>query len=227
MSSVALDGAAGHAQRLHAADRDARQRDGRWHSRRRRHQALRRRLRALGHGAERDPHRAVEQIPGAADVSVEQLTGQAMLTIDVDREAAGRYGIDVARCSSRRVARARARSGEVIAGQRRFDLVLRLDDDARSSVDRIGRILLRSSTGAQVSLSTVARIEIVEGPSTIQREWAKRRVVIQANARDRDVGSFVADVRRACWTRTSIFQMATTPASADSSSTRSAPSNDS
>ena len=140
---------------------------------------------------------AVEQIPGAADVSVEQLTGQSVLAIDVDREAAGRYGINVSEVLDVVESLGARHVGEVSAGQRRFDLVLRLDDEVRRSVDQIGRILLRSSTGAQVSLSTVARIEIVEGPSTIQRGWAKRRVVIQANARDRDVGSFVADVRRA------------------------------
>lgn len=141
--------------------------------------------------------RAVEKVPGAADVTVEQLTGQAMLTIDVDRQAAGRYGIPVGEILEVVDSLGTRKVGQVIDGQRRFDLVLRLGDGARSSADRIGQVLIRNDAGAQVPLSSLADIEVVEGPSTIQREWAKRRVVIQANVRGRDVGSFVGDVRRA------------------------------
>lgn len=140
--------------------------------------------------------RAIEELPGAADVTVEQLTGQAMLTIDVDRQAAGRYGIPVGEILEMVESLGTRKVGEVVEGQRRFDLVLRLGDDARSSAERIGQVLIRTEGGAQVPLSSVADIEVVEGPSTIQREWAKRRVVIQANVRGRDEGSFVADVRR-------------------------------
>jgi cobalt-zinc-cadmium resistance protein CzcA len=141
--------------------------------------------------------RTVERISGAADVTVEQLTGQAVLAIDVDRQAAGRYGIPVGRILDVIESLGTRRIGQVVEGQRRFDLVLRIGDDDRSSAQRIGRMLIRDEAGAQVPLSSVARIELVEGPSTIQREWAKRRVIVQANVRGRDVGSFVGDVRRA------------------------------
>jgi len=140
--------------------------------------------------------RVVEEVPGAADVTVEQLTGQAMLTIDVDRQAAGRYGIPVGEILSVVESLGTRKVGQVIDGQRRFDLVLRLGDDARSSAARIGQVLIHTEGGAQLPLSSVANIQVAEAPSTIQREWAKRRVVIQANVRGRDVGSFVADVRR-------------------------------
>ncbi len=140
--------------------------------------------------------RAVEEVPGAADVTVEQLTGQAMLTIDVDRHAAGRYGIPAGKVLEVVESLGTRKVGQVIDGQRRFDLVLRLGDDARASAERIGQILIHTEGGAQVLLSSVADIRVAEGPSTIQREWAKRRVVVQANVRGRDVGSFVADVRR-------------------------------
>src|SRR5690606_36910591 len=113
-----------------------------------------------------------------------------------DRPAGGRYGIPVGEILEMVESLGTRKVGEVIEGQRRFDLVLRLGDDARSSAERIGQVLIRTEGGAQVPLSSVAAIEVVEGPSTIQREWAKRRVVIQANVRGRDVGSFVADVRR-------------------------------
>lgn len=140
--------------------------------------------------------RAVEQIPGAADVTVEQLTGQAMLAIEVDRQAAGRYGIAVSEVLDVIESLGTRKVGEVIEGQRRFDLVLRLGDDARSSAERIGQILIHTGSGAQVPLSAVTDIEVAQGPSAIQREWAKRRVVVQANVRGRDVASFVADLRR-------------------------------
>lgn len=140
--------------------------------------------------------RAVEQIPGAVDVTVEQLTGQAMLAVEVDRQAAGRYGIAMGEILRVVESLGTQPIGEVVQGQRRFDLVLRLSEDARASAEQIGQVLIRSETGAQVPLSSVADIQLVEGPSSIQREWAKRRIVIQANVRGRDVGSFVADVRQ-------------------------------
>jgi cobalt-zinc-cadmium resistance protein CzcA len=140
--------------------------------------------------------RAVEEIPGAADVSVEQLTGQAMLAIDIDRRAAGRYGIPAGEILDVIESLGTRKVGEVVEGQRRFDLVLRLGNDAASSADRIRKILMHTASGAQVPLGAVAKIAVVEGPSTIQREWARRRVIVQANVRGRDVGSFVPDVRR-------------------------------
>lgn len=136
-------------------------------------------------------------IPGAADVTLEQLTGQAMLTIDIDRQAAGRYGIPVGEILQVVESFGTRKVGQVVEGQRRFDLVLRLADDASSSAEKLRKVLIRTQAGAQVPLSSVAKIEVVEGPSTIQREWAKRRVVVQANVRGRDLGGFVADARAA------------------------------
>lgn len=140
--------------------------------------------------------RAIEKIPGAVDVTVEQLTGQAMLTIEIDREASGRYGVPVGDILGVIDSIGTRKVGEVIQGQRRFDLVLRLGDESRSSAEKIGQILVHTSDGVKVPLSSLAHIQLVEGPSSIQREWAKRRVTVQANVRDRDIGSFVADVRR-------------------------------
>ncbi len=138
---------------------------------------------------------AVEQIPGAEDVTVEQLTGQAMLAIDIDRQAAGRYGVLAGEILEVVDSLGTRKVGEVVEGQRRFDLVLRLGEDARSSAERIGRLLIHTESGAQVPLSALADIEVFEGPSTIQRQWAQRRVIVQSNVRGRDVGSFVREVR--------------------------------
>ena len=140
--------------------------------------------------------RAVEGIPGAADVSVEQLTGQAMLVIDIRPEDAGRYGVEVGDLLDLVESLGTRRVGEVVEGQRRFDLVLRLAEDVRRTRDRIRQLPIRTADGTQKRLSELADVTVVEGPSTIQREWAKRRVIVQVNVRGRDVGSFVADVRR-------------------------------
>jgi len=138
---------------------------------------------------------ALERIPGAADVSTEQLTGQALLAIEVDREAAGRLGVSAGQVLETVEALGTRKVGEVIEGQRRFDLVLRLNEDQRSSAEAVSAILLRSESGALIPLGQLARIEVVDGPSSIQREWAKRRVIVQANVRGRDIDSFVGDVR--------------------------------
>lgn len=141
--------------------------------------------------------RAIEGLPGASDVSVEQLSGQATLTIAVDREAAGRLGVPVGEILEVVESLGTRKVGEVVEGQRRFDLVLRLADDERGSAEAIGAILVRTREGVQVPLAALADIAIVEGPATISREWAKRRVTVQANVRGRDVGSFVAEARAA------------------------------
>jgi len=139
----------------------------------------------------------VETIPGATDVSVDQLTGLPMLAIEVDREAAGRHGIPVAEILEVVDALGTRKVGEVIEGQRRFDLVLRLDEASRQSAERIGQILVSTPAGRRMPLKALAKINVIEGPSTINREWARRRISVQVNVRDRDVGSFVAEVRAA------------------------------
>lgn len=139
---------------------------------------------------------AVEAISGARDVTVEQLTGQPTLVVAVDREAAGRYGVPVEDILDLVESLGRRKLGQVIEGQRRFDLVLRLSDPSAESVRGIRDLLIRTESGTQVRLGTVAKVEVVEGPSSVQREWGRRRIVVQANVRGRDLGSFVADVRR-------------------------------
>ena len=80
--------------------------------------------------------------------------------------------------------------------ERRFPIAVRLDDQYRADVASVGRILVTAAGGERIPLGRLAEISTTEGPSTINREWAKRRVVVQANVRGRDVGSYVAEVRR-------------------------------
>jgi cobalt-zinc-cadmium resistance protein CzcA len=143
----------------------------------------------------------LEGIPGAADIAVEQLTGQSVVAIAVDREAAARYAIGVGEVLGAVEALGTRPVGEVFEGQRRFDLVLRVGDDTARSPESLERLLLRTASGALVPLGAVADVSLVEGPSTIQRQWGQRRITVQANVRGRDLGSFVGEVRSALHAR--------------------------
>ncbi len=137
-------------------------------------------------------------IPGAADVSVEQATGLPVLTVLPDREAIARYGLDIADLQT--LART-ALGGEVASqlyqGDRRFDIVVRLADDLREDTDALGRLPLPLPEGGFVPLSEIASIELVTGFNQVNRENGKRRVVVTANVRGRDLGSFVVEIQAA------------------------------
>ncbi len=140
---------------------------------------------------------AIARIPGAADVAVEQITGQPILRVEVDREAVARFGIAVEEVLELVETVGTRRVGEVVEGQMRFDLVLRLDERFREDRRRIEQLLVSAPDGQRVPLGRLSRITVEQGPSTITREWARRRITVQANVRDRDVGSFLSDVRAA------------------------------
>jgi len=139
----------------------------------------------------------VEAVPGAADVTVEQVTGLPILRIELDRAAAARFGIPADEVLALVESLGTLHVGEVMEEQMRFDLALRLDDRYRQDPRLIERLTVSAPDGQRVPLGQVADIAVVEGPSTIHREWGKRRITIQANVHDRDLGSFVADVREA------------------------------
>ena len=137
----------------------------------------------------------LRSVPWSADVYAEQITGQPVLHIQVDREALARRGIPARQVLDVVEAIGGKKVGEVRQGQRRFDLVVRLDERHRTDPGAVGRILLPTPDGQRVPLARVARIREVVGPSTITREWQRRRIVVQSNARGRDVGGFVEEVR--------------------------------
>ncbi|MDF1543663.1 MAG: CusA/CzcA family heavy metal efflux RND transporter [bacterium] len=137
----------------------------------------------------------VNQIPGAADVSVEQMTGQPQLRLTLDRQKLARYGLNGRDVLTAIESIGGLTIGDVFEGQRRFDLIVRVDTTRMSGLDDISQVLLASSTGGLVSIDRVANMELDEGPTTITREWSKRRIVVQCNVRDRDIGSFVNELR--------------------------------
>lgn len=139
----------------------------------------------------------VRSIPGAADVTTEQVTGQPILQITVDRPAAARHGIAADDVLQVVAAVGGLEVGELQEGDRRFAIAVRLDERYRTDVDALRRVLVGPPGGDRVPLERVAKVEVIEAPATVQREWAKRRVVVQANVRGRDVGSFVEEAAEA------------------------------
>lgn len=135
-------------------------------------------------------------IAGVKDVRIEQLFGQAYLTIDIDRGKIARYGINVAHIreiiSTAIGAEAATR---VYEGQKRFDLILRYPKTYRDSVETIGNILLTTPTGALVPLGELAKIELREGPALISREGLQRRIYIGFNTLGRDIESIVGEAQ--------------------------------
>ncbi|HWC51666.1 MAG TPA: CusA/CzcA family heavy metal efflux RND transporter [Nitrospira sp.] len=135
-------------------------------------------------------------ITGVKDVRVEQLFGQTYLSIDIDRGKIARYGINVAHIreiiSTAIGAEAATR---VYEGQKRFDLILRYPKNYRDSVETIGNILLRASTGALIPMGELAKIELREGPALISREGLQRRIYIGFNTLGRDIESIVTEAQ--------------------------------
>jgi cobalt-zinc-cadmium resistance protein CzcA len=140
--------------------------------------------------------RVVSRVPGAADAQMEITSGVAELAVKVRRDALARYGLNV---SDVEQAVAAGASGDVISevvdGQKRYTVALRLPDRYRTDADAMRAILLRAPGGEQVALEQVADIAVTRGPEKIEREEGQRRVVVMSNVRGRDLGSFVDEVR--------------------------------
>ena len=135
-------------------------------------------------------------IRGAADISGEQLTGQPVLQVKLDAAALSRYGVSRESVLNLVEAVGTKKVGEVREGQRRFPLVVRLPDALRTDPDALAATLIPTASGAVLPVQQVAQIVETEGPAAINREWARRRVTVQANVRGRDVAGFVAEARR-------------------------------
>ncbi|MCP4704444.1 MAG: efflux RND transporter permease subunit [candidate division Zixibacteria bacterium] len=137
----------------------------------------------------------VKLIDGAADVSVEQITGQPQLRLEVDRQKLSRYGLSAREVLTTIESIGGVSVGDVFEGQRSFELVVRVDTTKIKGPEDITEILIASGTGSHIGLDQVTTTVFDEGPSTITREWSKRRVVVQCNVRNRDIGSFVDELR--------------------------------
>ena len=141
---------------------------------------------------------------GAADVKVEQTTGLPVLTINIDREKAARYGLNVDEIQDTvSIAVGGRVAGTLFQGDRRFSIVVRLPENLRSDLEALKRlpIFLPRKSGTEESanfipLEEVASLDIAPGPNQISREDGKRRIVVSANVRGRDIGSFVLEAQQ-------------------------------
>ncbi len=153
-------------------------------------------------------------IPGASDVKVEQVTGLPVLTVEMDRLAMARLGINVADVQEVvEIAIGGKKTGQVFEGDQRSDLIVRLPEGIRENMDTLKEIPIPLARGEEeeahsvmsssghfskfIPLGTIAEFKVVRGPNQISRENAKRRVVVTVNVRDRDLGSFVAEAQNA------------------------------
>ncbi len=152
----------------------------------------------------REIEAVMSAIPGSADVVAEQVTGQPVLQIEVDRDAIARHGIAARDVLDAIETLGPREVGVLQEGERQFPIAVQMDERYRSDPNAIGQILVGSAAGDRVALSALAHIKMTEGPSTINREWAKRRVVVQGNVRGRDVGSYVTELRKALDRRVSL-----------------------
>jgi heavy metal efflux system protein len=140
--------------------------------------------------------RALAGVRGVADLKIQQLTGQPVLSIRSNREAIARYGINVSDVQEIiQTAIAGADAGRVLDGFRRFGLVVRLDPAARSSAGDFANLLVSAPGGQKVPLAQLAELRSEEGPLEVSRENGQRRISIEANVRGRDIGSFVSEAQ--------------------------------
>ena len=135
-------------------------------------------------------------VKGSVDVEVEQVDQVPMLEIVVDRAAMARYGVNVAEIQRIvRNALGGAPMGQIIEGDKRFDLTLALPPEIRNSATQIADLPVRTANGETVGLASVAKIDIKQAPAQVSRDQGRRRVIIQLNIRGRDLGSTVRDLQ--------------------------------
>jgi cobalt-zinc-cadmium resistance protein CzcA len=150
----------------------------------------------------------MESIPGAADVKVEQVTGLPVMTVKMDRKQIARYGLNVADVQDVvEIAVGGKDAGQIFEGDRRFDLLVRLPEGLRGNIDALKRLPIalpgegmvdagaEFNSVAYVTLGELAQFDIAPGPNQVSRENGTRRIVVTANVRGRDLGSFVAELQ--------------------------------
>lgn len=141
--------------------------------------------------------RLLATVPGVADLKVQQITGQPMLTIKADRQAIARQGINASDVQQVvQTAIAGTTAGSILEGFRRFDLVVRFLPDTRSDAQSLSNLPVAAPGGGRMPLGQAARILNDTGPLELSREEGQRRITIEANVRGRDVGSFVEEAQQ-------------------------------
>jgi cobalt-zinc-cadmium resistance protein CzcA len=138
----------------------------------------------------------LRRVPNSADVAVEQITGLSVLQVQVKQEALARYNVPARAVLDVVESIGGKPLGEVIEGQLRFPLVVRLPEYVRSNPETLGQLTLITLSGERLPLSRLADLKIVKGPAQISREWSQRRITVQCNVTDSDLSGFVAEAQR-------------------------------
>lgn len=137
----------------------------------------------------------LKSVQGSVDINVEQVTGQPVLQVKIKQDEIARHGVSAQAVLDLVESIGSKPLGEVVEGQMRFPLAVRLPERDRADPDAIGKLLIATPSGGRISLSQLADIQVIEGPSTIQREWGQRRITVTCNVRGRDLGTFVNEAR--------------------------------
>jgi cobalt-zinc-cadmium resistance protein CzcA len=140
----------------------------------------------------------LSEVPGAADVKVEQTAGLPMVKVRVDRDRIARYGVSVEQVlAAVEAARSGRIAGSVFEGRRRFEIAVRLTEGIAADPHSLAAVPVGAPGGRLIPLAQLADITITEGPSQISREQTLRRITVEANVRGRDLAGYVAEARRA------------------------------
>jgi heavy metal efflux system protein len=141
--------------------------------------------------------KVAQTLQGAQDLRIERISGQQYLSVDIDRQAIARLGLNVGDVNDLLETAVGGKvATEIFEGERRFPGVVRLPESFRNNVEAISNVMITSPNGAQVRLADVAKIAVLDGPAQISRELGKRRIVVGVNVKDRDLGSFVAELQQ-------------------------------
>jgi len=141
---------------------------------------------------------AMSNVSGGQDLAVEQVGGEEHLEVSLNRSELARYGLNVSDVlEAAKIAIGGDSATQVLEGQRRFDIFVRLDQDYRNQVEKLGNVLIAAPVGGRVPLGQLASFKLSSGDAVISRENALRRVVVMCNVTDRDIGSFVRDAQAA------------------------------
>jgi len=153
------------------------------------------------HATAEEISKVLSSIQGGEDVKVEQTTGLPMLTVNIDRQKIARLGVNIADVQDAiSIAMNGREAGTLFQGDRRFEIVVRLPEEARADIEAFKRLPIningKTETPVYLQLGEVASIDIAPGANQFSRENGKRNVVITANVRDRDIGSYVAEAQQ-------------------------------
>ena len=153
-------------------------------------------MRLLKSKAEEIAKRA-SKIPGATDIKIEKISGQQYLNINLDRQAIARYGFNASDINDFiETAIGGKIATRVFEGQRSYSAAVRFPENHRNDVEAIQDMLMTAPNGSRIALKNLAQIELRDGPAQISREFAKRRIVVGINVKDRDLGGFVAELQK-------------------------------